>query len=131
MSTTGTKIVAAESVGLIIAEDVGWYSGTIQEYNIRRLRQLHELNLSLMNPVFNDIANRGEGYGGGWGDIGILYPVSDDDIAKLLEENEKAIAAHIKLEAAEDAAAKEWQQTVGTHICPNCHTFCYGDCSTD
>lgn len=126
------KIVAtSENMGtaLLIARDTGWFEGTRPEYNIRKIETLHRLeNVSITNPVFRAIADRGEGYGGRWGASGILFPLSQQDIEALVAEQQNQELFQKKREAEEKRREKRWQARVGKYLCPRCATFCHGDC---
>jgi len=113
-----------------IYTDNGHYEGTIPEYNVRKLGLVHKLeNISIMNKYAQEIINSVEGYGCGWGDTSKLYPVTDEQIEKLIEINEQIGAEKAVREKAElEEESRRYAALVKSGLCPKCGTWCYGDC---
>ena len=58
----------------------------------------------------------------------VIWAVSPDGVAAL---RDRACAYQARIaarEAAEAAAEKRWDETMGQILCPECGTVCYGDC---
>jgi hypothetical protein len=82
------------STGTTIARDLGQYIGCQPEYNVRKLETLHTLKLSLTSPETRAIRDSRSGYGCG-ASCGKLYPLTDEEYAALLVDNQAILALRI------------------------------------
>lgn len=88
MDTTGQIVLAYTESGarLIVAEDAGPYPNCRAEYNVRKLRIIEQFDLTVASPTWHAVTARKQGYGCGWGDTSVLYPVTENDIEALRRE---------------------------------------------
>jgi hypothetical protein len=113
-----------------IYTDNGHYEGTILELNVRKLGLVQKLeNISIMNDYARAITESVEGYGCGWGDTSKLYPVTDEQVDKLIKLNEEIGAERKAREEAQyKADAERTERLIKSGLCPKCGTWCYGSC---
>ncbi len=84
MDTTGQVVMQITDNGAMIAEDLGWYKGTIEAYNVRKIRAIKTYSgMGYKTPVVMAIIDTRAGYGCTRGAGSMLYPVTADDIAAL------------------------------------------------
>jgi len=133
--TTGKLVLGFTGLNGVtpcVFQDCGWYEGTIEEYNVRKVREVEvfeyldneHVKQTLCGP---DTKLYGSRWGGG---LSGLFPITNQAaIATLKAENEKAKAEVERKEAEalkQEAQRNERLQRSG--ICPMCGTWCYGDC---
>lgn len=85
MMSTGQLVMHHADMGtrIVIARDLGAYPGTRAELNVRKLEEVETIALSITHPAVQALYDRGGLYGCGWGDTGVLCPVSTEDVAAL------------------------------------------------
>jgi len=94
-----------------IYRDNGWYDGTIEEYNIRRVEQVNLLEgLSWDHPLVHAALCResyGHHCGGG---ISNLYEIPEEQINELVSENNKILEAKQQKEAEQQAELEQQEK---------------------
>ena len=120
MNTATTNLVAAcTNYGsqTIIARDLG--QDTRCTGNVRKLDILQTLNVSVTDAAFTAVITDNESAGSGWGDIGNVYTITQDNVDML-------IAAHDAKTVQKNETEELAPRNVGW--CDRCKSYCYGDC---
>lgn len=93
--TTGTRVMRTTDQGITIATDGGHYPNTVQKYNCRILTGSTEIQAlwsfnapEAAKELIDTITARG-GYGSAWGSGSILFPITKDEEARLIEISDK------------------------------------------
>lgn len=135
MTMTGRLVfgfTGLNGVDPCVYKDQGWYDGTIEEYNVRKVREVdvfeyldnEHVKQTLCGP---DAKLYGSRWGGGMS--GLFPIVNEAAIATLTAENAEAKAEAERKEAeAEKQAIQRHERLKRSGICPKCGTWCYGDC---
>lgn len=135
MTMTGRLVfgfTGLNGVDPCVYKDQGWYEGTIEEYNVRKVRVVEvfehldseHVKQTLCGP---DTKLYGSRWGGG---LSGLFPITNQAaIATLKAENEKAKKeAEALKQEAQRAEVERNERLQRSGICPKCGTWCYGDC---
>ncbi|HQB63988.1 MAG TPA: hypothetical protein PLL21_06355 [Sedimentibacter sp.] len=93
-----------------IYKDYGWYTGTIEEYNIRRTETVELLE----ELTWRDEINKGEMYGSRMGGgMSGLFEISEEEIQKLRELNAKRKVQREKTEKEEREKSRlDWANRI-------------------
>lgn len=90
-----------------IYRDMGWYDGTVEEYNVRRVECVKLLEEIDWHPLISEIIE-GKSYGCRWGGgISGLYEIDEETASQLIAENNKIVAEKRAKEEAKEKAAAE------------------------
>lgn len=103
--TTGQIVAQYTNPGISICIDKGWYPGTQLYQNVRKLETLHTLDAvstAKADAIIKESAD--QRYGCGWGAGSVLFPITDEQVAKLVELEAQAKADAEAKEAELDAA---------------------------
>ena len=82
--TTGQYAITIAEMGsrVQLGHDLGWYEGTLEELNIRRVAAEETLDLGLTDPAVQQVLAAVEPYGGTWAG-GKLYPITEAQAEEL------------------------------------------------
>lgn len=118
-----------------IYKDRGWYEGTRQEYNVRKVSEIERFERLDGEKVMRALCGKdAQAYGCRWGggmDRLYLVTATTEGIRalKALDNAER----ERKAKAQEEAEAEKYQhyrRLSDSGICPKCGTWCYGDCES-
>lgn len=136
MNTTGKRIIRFEESGtlVIVATDSGHYDGTQESLNIRRLKDIKEIGFcgvdyKNLKSLSDQIVKTRTGYGDAWGAGSMLFPITQEEEAELVEAAAKDVLATETREKERSKKAEEmYKRLVKNGLCEKCGTFCCGDC---
>lgn len=137
MATTGRLVFGHSGLNGFtpsVYKDDGWYEGTNEEYNVRKVSVVATFEHLGSTVVKETLCGDAKAYGCRWGGgFSSLYIIANEGAIEALKQKNakrKALAEQGERERAEQER-KHYEVLKQSGLCPKCGTWCYGDCEAN